>query len=316
MKKQVDPKQLEKTVRELKERAGAYRDYIEGHETRTRVLLIDPLLRALGWDPEAPEEVQLEYKLTAGQPDYALLKGGKPVAVIEAKKLGTRLNQRSPGQVIKYTTGHNFTHGRMVAFTNGSLWVFFRASNGWDPQSVDLAADQTFETAYNLVDCLSAHGFNDPNPLTEPRPVTSDPPKPEGLVPLPNADLDRNPAQIWFEDGSNRPVSSWGKVYAETSRYVVESGLVKPNDYPVFLARRKTTKMCAMNTSPVHPHGKEFWTPVKLREGIWLENGLGSDRRRWQYSIRTLEKFGVAPRTVFIEYEPPPTESAKPPPLP
>lgn len=304
MKKQVDPKQLEKTVRDLKERAAAYRDYIEGHETRTRVLLIDPLLRALGWDPEAPEDVQLEYKLTAGQPDYALLKGGNPVAVIEAKKLGTRLNQRSPGQVIKYTTGRNFTHGRMVAFTNGLLWVFFRASNSWDPQSVDLAADQTFETAYNLVAYLSANGFDDPKPRPEPRPVTLDPPNPEGLVPLPNADCGGNPARLWFEDGSNCPVSSWGKVYAEVSRYVVDRGLVKAHDYPVVLSRRNPPKKCAMNITPVHPHGVEFYSRVKVREGIWLDNGLGSNNARRDYSVRMLEKFGVDPMTVHIEYAP------------
>lgn len=301
MKKQVDPKQLEKTVRELKKRAAAHRDYIEGHETRTRVLLIDPLLRALGWDPEAPEEVQLEYKGTAGQPDYALLKGSNPIAVIEAKKLGTRLHQRSPGQVIKYTTGQNFTHGRMVAFTNGLLWVFFRESNSWDPQSVNLAADQTFETAYNLVDCLSAHELIGPGKDPDDVP---DPVDPMNWVPLPRVDLKRKPARVKYSDVSEYAVSSWPKVYLETCRHVVDESLVKPDDYPVVVARAKQLKKCAMNTSPVHPHGKDFVRPVEIRNGVWMETNVGLNETCWQYSIRILEKFGVDPMTVHIEYAP------------
>ena len=317
MATQVNPKQLERTVRELKARAIAHRDYIQGHETRTRVLLIDPLLRALGWDPENPDEVRLEYKLTAGQPDYALMKGGRPVAVIEAKKLGTRLSQRSPGQVIKYTADHGFSDGQMVAFTNGALWVFFRASNDWDPQTVDLEADQDFENAFDLVGFLAASAFDDPDPGPKPVRVRPDPPKPIHWIPLPDADPTRKPARMNFEDGSERVVSSWGMVYAETARHVVDKGLVSPNDYPVVLARKKGAKMCAMNTSPIHPHGVEFWVRIKVREGVWLENGLGSNHaRRKQYSILMLERFGVDPTTVRIEYDTEIIASAKSPPRP
>ena len=309
MRKQVDPKQLEKTVRELKKRAAAHRDYIEGHETRTRVLLIDPLLRALGWNLENPDEVQLEFKLSTGKPDYALMKDGQPIAVIEAKRLGTRLETQNPGQVIKYTDDRKFSQRQVVAFTNGAVWTFFRASKNWDAETVDLSSIQTFETAFDLVNCLSAYGFDDPKP----RP---DPPKPEGLVPLPNADWGMNPARLWFEDGSNRPVSSWGKVYAEVSRYVVDRGLVKARDYPVVLSRRKPPKKCAMNISPVHPHGVEFYSRVKVREGIWLDNGLGSNKARWDYSVRMLRRFGIDPGSVQIEYATITIDSSKPPPMP
>ena len=328
MATQVNPKQLERTVRELKARAIAHRDYIQGHETRTRVLLIDPLLRALGWDPENPDEVQLEYRLMAGQPDYALMKDGKPVAVIEAKKLGSSLDQRSPGQVIKYTAGQNFSHGQMVAFTNGVLWVFFRASNSWDPQSVDLAAEETFETAYNLVDCVSESAFDvpitipgpgpfKPDPSKTGRPTIVDPPPPTNWIPLPDADPNRKPARISFEGGPMVAVTSWGKVYLESARYVVDRDLVRPNDYPVVLARRETVKKCAMHTTPIHPHGVRFYNRVVVRDGIWLDNGLGSNSSRKEYSIRMLKRFGIDPNTVHVEYaQPPADESLKSPPRP
>ena len=54
----------------------------------TRAALIDPLLRELGWDTENPALVMPEYRLGRGYADYALLKDGKPVMMVEAKKLG------------------------------------------------------------------------------------------------------------------------------------------------------------------------------------------------------------------------------------
>jgi hypothetical protein len=51
--------------------------------------LIDPLLRALGWDVFDPEVVTPEYKVEGGWADYALLRAdGRPAATVEAKKLG------------------------------------------------------------------------------------------------------------------------------------------------------------------------------------------------------------------------------------
>ena len=309
MKKQVNPKLLRKPVRELQRRIEEHREYIEGHETRTRVILIDPLLRELGWDPENPHDVHLEFKAAKGSPDYALMDEGTPVAVIEAKRLGISLGSSVQSQVIQYTRDSACSDISLVAFTNGDDWIICRESGGWKPERMKISADEVFETAYDLADCLSASGFIDSG--TDP---DVDPPIQQRRDPLPTADPKLKPARVIFGDDVTRAVSSWGKVYAETSRFVVDRRLVEPGDYPVFLARRKTTKMCAMNTSPVHPHGKEFWTPVKLREGIWLENGLGSDKRRWQYSIRMLERFGVDPMTVLVEYAHPTSESAKSPP--
>lgn len=316
MMKQVDPKSLEKTVRDLRRRAQAHREYIEGHETRTRVLLIDPLLRALGWDPENPDEVQLEFKLTSGLPDYALMKDGRPIAVIEAKKLGTRLSRHNPGQVIKYTNDTDFVRRQLVAFTNGSEWVFFRESNKWEPESVDLASGEPFKAAYDLVNCLSAYKYDDRSEVTSVRENLKtvlevwDP-----VEPLPAADCKRKPAQLKFEDGSELAVTSWAGLWEETCKHVLDKGLVKPDDFPVVLAQSKQVKKCVMNTVPVHPHGRDFGTPKEIREGIWLEKEFNSNMAILRYSIRLLERFGVDPMTVQIAYAPPTIESGDSPDL-
>ena len=73
----------------LQERIRSHRDALRKNETRTRMALIDPLLRALGWDVFDPEVVTPEYKVEGGWADYALLRAdGRPAATVEAKKLG------------------------------------------------------------------------------------------------------------------------------------------------------------------------------------------------------------------------------------
>lgn len=312
-----DPKQIEQMVRALKDRASEHREYIEGHETRTRLVLIDPLLRELGWDPEDPEVVQVEFKLKAGKIDYALMKDGEPVAVIEAKRLGTNFGSGVPHQVIKYIKDPECSNIRLVAFTNGDEWVICRESGDYEDERVKISADQPFETAYHFVDCLSASRF-------EPEPTRSDD---RGVIrtvlqvqspvtPLPEADWKQKPSLLRFEDGSKRVVNSWARVYLETCRYVVYDGLVQPDDYPVVLAKVHQVKRCAMNTSKVHPNGNDFTDPREVSEGVWLENDLGSNKAIKDYSVRMLRKFGIDPGSVQIEYATITIDSSKPPPMP
>ena len=65
------------------------------HETSTRYILIDPILRALGWDLSNPDECVVEYEVArrgnypATRVDYVLkCATGQPVVVIEAKRIG------------------------------------------------------------------------------------------------------------------------------------------------------------------------------------------------------------------------------------
>ena len=63
----------------LQERMRSHRDTLRENETRTRMALIDPMLRALGWDVSDPAAVTPEYKGGGGWADYALLRAdGRP----------------------------------------------------------------------------------------------------------------------------------------------------------------------------------------------------------------------------------------------
>jgi len=87
--------------------------------------IINPILRALGWDPENPEEVQPNIYTEEGIPDYSLIKNGNEVLFIEAKKLSVDVEQKEViRQLAKYCFGEGMKYG---VLTNGSIWILFRA---------------------------------------------------------------------------------------------------------------------------------------------------------------------------------------------
>ncbi len=86
----------------LKEALGQVRARIERYkdsslnEEQTRYTLIDPIIRALGWDTEDIDEVRSQYRFQSNDNpvDYALIISGKPRLFLEAKALRGNLNDR------------------------------------------------------------------------------------------------------------------------------------------------------------------------------------------------------------------------------
>lgn len=108
----------------------ALRDVIEGKRDRSESLneaeakhqVILPILRALGWDDSEPSKVAPEFSVSGGKADYALLgPSGKPVAVIEAKAPGSRLEDHVP-QVVRYAF---HTGVDICVLTTGFLWWLY-----------------------------------------------------------------------------------------------------------------------------------------------------------------------------------------------
>ncbi|MFQ6135428.1 MAG: restriction endonuclease, partial [Nitrososphaerales archaeon] len=83
-----------------------YRSIYEQNEMAVRDQIVNPILRGLGWNPEDPEEVQPNISTEEGVPDYSLIKNGKKVLFIEAKKLSVDIKQREViRQLAKYCFG-------------------------------------------------------------------------------------------------------------------------------------------------------------------------------------------------------------------
>ena len=116
---------LKETLKMVVKRMKKYSFLYEQNEMAVRDQIVNPILRALGWNPENPEEVQPNISTEEGIPDYSLLKNGKKVLFIEAKKLSVDIEQKDViRQLAKYCFGEGMKYG---VLTNGVIWILFRA---------------------------------------------------------------------------------------------------------------------------------------------------------------------------------------------
>ena len=113
-------------------------DIIQGaeannHEESTRYIIIDPILRALGWDLSNPKECVVQYDIHRGKPrfqpsgaryiDYVLLDHeGKPTIAIEAKRIDTDTrSEEFLDKMEEYIEGMKTV--RAAVLTNGQYWA-------------------------------------------------------------------------------------------------------------------------------------------------------------------------------------------------
>lgn len=96
-------------------------------EQNTKAALIEPVLRALGWDLEDLDEVRREYRRTAGDNpvDYALLILRTPRLFVEAKGLDENLEDRRwAGQIMSYAAVAGV---EWVVLTNGDEYRLYNS---------------------------------------------------------------------------------------------------------------------------------------------------------------------------------------------
>ncbi|MER7585935.1 hypothetical protein ABTW72_00175 [Micromonospora sp. NPDC127501] len=119
---------LRAVVEQCVERQRRYRQPGQRlNEQNTKAALIDPVIRALGWDLFDTDEVHREYKRSGHENpvDYALLLLRTPRLFIEAKGLGENLDDpRWANQTIGYAT---MAGVEWVALTNGAEWRVYNA---------------------------------------------------------------------------------------------------------------------------------------------------------------------------------------------
>ena len=106
-------------------------------ETQTRYAIIDPIIRALGWDTEDPKECYPEYDLSEGKtrPDYALFGDWSaediaesviaPVVIIEAKALRRNLMDKFVDKLEQYTKEEPRMTEGVAVLTNGHEWRLY-----------------------------------------------------------------------------------------------------------------------------------------------------------------------------------------------
>ena len=102
------------------------------NEQQTRISLINPYLKLLGYDVQDPLVCRMEFTADIGKAgervDYAILQDEKPSILIEAKKAETDIQHETvPNQLQRYFIS---VDADFAAFTNGLVWCWYRAEFG------------------------------------------------------------------------------------------------------------------------------------------------------------------------------------------
>jgi predicted type IV restriction endonuclease len=119
---------IESVLREVSARIERFRNGRPLNEQNTKSSLIEPVLRALGWDLEDPDEVHHEYKnRPKDRPvDYALLVSRTVRLLLEAKGMSQDLNDRKfASQIVSYAA---VAGAEWVVLTDGDEWRIYNAT--------------------------------------------------------------------------------------------------------------------------------------------------------------------------------------------
>lgn len=271
-------------------------------EALTRYALVDPLLRALGWDTEDAKQVMPEYRAAAGVADYALFTSGNgqpPALIIEAKKLGEPLDDKVALQSLNYC---NLVGTPYFALTDGRTWKIYATF-----QQAPLADRLIVEFSIGGIDAVEAcikalalwrrsvvtgnvgtsspmlpgqqgqkNGDDDGDPPPHLPPTPPPPPPPASdWIPLsvyaPQA-YERL-SEIKFPDGDTTPVRNQKQIITEVTRWLISKGLLQPNN-PAHCPIRGNTRYI-ISTGNVHPNRDTFTNPVEV-EGVFIETKAGN----------------------------------------
>ena len=305
MRLKPSPKVVERTVAALRRRIRDDREYLAQNEMQTRVLLIDPLLRALGWDPGNSMDVRLEFRTGKGRVDYALMREGAPVIVIEAKKLEHEIGREVRQKLFEYADAPRCLEVRLAVATDGDAWFFWRKSDGWSNRwdaKVKISSRSTLKAASALVEYLS------PSKLrvrAAKKPIRTKSRKTRSRrgkwYPLVGELPEGRPTAVRLGDEPQTNWVSWRELYADVAEYLYATGYLDESDLPVYVANGR---YCAINDVGVHPgpDRKPFGAPVQIGENMWLETDVYSKSLR-DYPRRLLTRFHNNPGSVQLRYD-------------
>ena len=328
---------LKETIETLRERIQAHRPYLEGNETRTRQVLIDPMLDKLGWDVGDPNFVELEYHIGRDWADYVLMGSGRPIAVIEAKALGKPLDEKETMQALNYANSAGIPY---MTLTNGDHWrmleVFkqapikdrilmnfqltqdepyacaLQALGLWRP---NLASGKPQEAATPVMIEELAHDETSTNQSESATPKSSST-QPSNRQEAGDSSDDGNwepltslviktkkpPANtnIKLPDSRTKPLKHWTDMFAFVAEYLVKTGKISVRNCPVSKGK---SKRYLLHTEPIHPDGKEFLFKREIGNGLWLFTQFDRNKTH-ENACWLLENFGVNPSTVLVSTNP------------
>ena len=121
------------------------------NESNTKVLLVEPILEALGWDTKDLDCVTREHQVFDGTfLDYALIADSKPALFVEAKAWGGRINDpKWTAQAVNYANNAGVV---WCALTDGVVYRVFKTN-----EPVDMLQKLVFEVDLREIADPDAH---------------------------------------------------------------------------------------------------------------------------------------------------------------
>ena len=310
---------LQRVIEKLQKTIEAHRGYLDENETRTRQVLIDPLLRKLGWDVSNPNIVQLEYDVRKERADYALMSKGKPLVVVEAKRLGTDLDDRIM-QVLNYANVGGFPY---MILTDGDKWEMYRV---FEQATLEERLLMKLELSQQPADknASQAWAMRKPN-LTSKKPVfdppksamnrssvkPNKPPKPQPPgnsrkndnehYPFASEEKfysqDSKPTKVKIGERPEETVGSWTGVIHKVVAWLADEKMLSVNDCPI-----GTATYTFIGHEGVNPNGTPFKKPQTLSNGLILQRGYVNTRAQWTKLKKLLIQFNVDRRKIEVFY--------------
>ncbi len=331
---------------ELKRKIKEERGYLSGNEYRTRVVLIDPVLRMYGWDVEDSSSVKLEYEAGGGRADYALINSDDKdaIVVVEAKRLGSDIGEREVMQVLNYANSRNIN---FMVITNGDNWemydVFRRAPlDDRRILNISISADKPAKSVMRALVLWRPNLSLDGGPVKSSKPpprIPSEAPRDTSVTHAPSmgstgrtsvsesenvqslygqrrrGETSSSGEKIQLNDARVRgtkprlidfgqgeiEVKLWRDVYFQSAEYLIREGRLSMEDCPVQTGL--VDGQWEINSDPTHSSGASFATGEQLSNGSWIEVGNRSAQNLVSCSRRLLQRFGVDPASVTINFQ-------------
>lgn len=314
--------ELMETFETLKKRIEEHSDYLSGGggaETRTRQVLIDPLLKELGWDVGDPNQVELELPVDEpwGRnrkliPDYTLKHDGNVVAVVEAKALSKGKLNDANAQAYDYAD----SQGIKYAFaTDGDEWRLIDVQGGGKREDraetlFTITKDPPSACALRALLLWNPNLGAEHGPVEAVEPVAIVENETEGLdektpPPVVNNDhrewhkLSRDlptggpPTCVRF-NGAETEAGSWSGMYVSIGELLVKNGLLTADRVPV---ESKSGKSILVSNDEAR-----FRSKRQIAPGMYV-NGHGGPGGLIPRSVDLCEALGIDPALFEVCFE-------------
>ena len=296
----------------LRKRIDEHGVALRSSEALTRYALIDPLLRGLGWDTADPKLVIPEFNSGSGRADYALLSNGKPLIMLEAKSLGSQLEQAA-------VQGINYCNIKGTAFfcvSNGRKWKLYETFRP-TPIEEKIVVSWDIGEGNGADACLKAMALWRPNAMSGNIAITQHP-----VVGLPLGQIESfppiPPPSPAFADGDWQSLTAvdvkqaqkvleiqfpdrklielkrktWVTTVKEIVKWLIDNGNLNETNCPI-KSHKKKSKHNLVNTKPVHQDGKPFGWSTEIN-GIHVKHyGYLHDNR--DAAVTIIRHLGMDP---------------------